>query len=417
MKNFLPYLFVILYLLLFFVPLFGAVDFAGPQWLYLSVLNILFLTCSLFSSDQLLIIKSKILYSFLFLSSLAFLSLLYSINISLWLHDFFRLINVLVALFLFSNIFMQYRISFYNVSIIVYLACLLEAFFSLSPLIVEFYHSGSKIFSISNLNIDALKGVTGNRNITTASIVVKLPFIFYAIFHSRSGITKLIFSIFLVLPALVLFLISSRAALLSFIFILFSYGLYTLSKAYRFKKLLFSLNYLFLLIPVMVSYLLSINILPSTDRTALTKVSQIRVTNESSSNRFELWSNALDYIYNHPIIGAGLGNWKVESAQYWGSLGENYLVPFHAHNDFLEYSTELGVIGGLAYLLIYLFSYRRLFSFFNKYPLIVVTLFCSLSAYFIDAFFNFPFERPIMQVMFVLILSLIVNLNKFSYEN
>ena len=312
---------------------------------------------------------------------------------------------------------MQHRISFYNVSIIVYLACLLEAFFSLSPLIVEFYHSGSKIFSISNLNIDALKGVTGNRNITTASIVVKLPFIFYAIFHSRSGITKLIFSIFLVLPALVLFLISSRAALLSFIFILFSYGLYTLSKAYRFKKLLFSLNYLFLLIPVMVSYLLSINILPSTDRTALTKVSQIRVTNESSSNRFELWSNALDYIYNHPIIGAGLGNWKVESAQYWGSLGENYLVPFHAHNDFLEYSTELGVIGGLAYLLIYLFSYRRLFSFFNKYPLIVVTLFSSLSTYFIDAFFNFPMERPIMQLPFVLILSLIVNLNKFSYEN
>ena len=81
-----------------------------------------------------------------------------------------------------------------------------------------------------------------------------------------------------------------------------------------------------------------------------------------SSNRFILWDNALDYIANHPFLGSGIGTWKVESALYWGSIGSDYLVPFHAHNDFLEFSTELGILGGLFYFLIFFFSFLFLFK-------------------------------------------------------
>lgn len=417
MKTFFPYSLLGLYLFVFLIPLFGAVDFAGPQWLYLSILNTILLTSFLFFKLPVFEVKSSVLSVFSFFSIFSFFSFLYAINLTLWAHDFFRLINVLVGLFVLSSLFKNFQLKFYVVSILIALSCIVESFFSLSPLIIEFIDNGMLIFNIDTLNVDAFKGVTGNRNITTASIVVKIPFIFYLIVQTKKIIPRILYSFFVLMPTLVLFLINSRAALLSLLLILIILFFYLFFKLHITKKIRYLFLFFFIFIPTFLSYFLSLNILPASNKSAITKVSQIRVTNESSSNRFELWSNALDYIYNNPFIGAGLGNWKVESSMYWGSLGENYLVPFHAHNDFLEYTTELGLVGGISFLLIFFYSYKRLLLYIKSQPFNVVVLFCSLSAYLIDASLNFPFERPIMQVIFMVILSLIINIQAFSNEN
>ena len=159
---------------------------------------------------------------------------------------------------------------------------------------------------------------------------------------------------------------------------------------------------------ITLSFFISKAILPPQTNDSLEKVSSIRFSNESSSNRLELWSNAIDYISANPIFGAGIGNWKIESAAYWGSLGDSYLVPYHAHNDFLEITTELGILGGAIYLLIFIFSLYFLFKIFKKDQLLSFILFISISSYCIDSFFNFPMERPIMQIPLLFILSLIV---------
>ena len=165
----------------------------------------------------------------------------------------------------------------------------------------------------------------------------------------------------------------------------------------------------------MSSYIISILILPSSTANGVDRLQTIALTNESSSNRFTLWSNAIDYITNNPIIGAGIGNWKIESAYYWGSLGDNYLVPFHAHNDFLEYATELGAIGGIVYFLIFLISFAFILKSSTKHLNTSIILLMVLGVYFIDSFFNFPFERPIMQVPFIFLLSVITS--KLSFSN
>ena len=119
----------------------------------------------------------------------------------------------------------------------------------------------------------------------------------------------------------------------------------------------------------LISYLLSVFILPSENSNSIERISGIEISNESSSNRFELWSNALDHISNNLFISSGIGNWKIDSAAYWGSLGADYLVPYHAHNDFLHYAAELGIIGGFIYLCIFISLFYLCFLIFD--------LFCS----------------------------------------
>ena len=150
----------------------------------------------------------------------------------------------------------------------------------------------------------------------------------------------------------------------------------------------------------------------------LFSLSSINFSNESSSQRFFLWENALDYILQHPFIGCGIGNWKVESAAYWNSFGSSYLVPYHAHNDFLEFSTELGIIGGLTYFVLFLLiTYNFISYYFKTKNFKFVILFISFSALFIDSLLNFPFERPLIQVMFILLLSLNIHYANQNHSN
>ena len=155
--------------------------------------------------------------------------------------------------------------------------------------------------------------------------------------------------------------------------------------------------------------------MPSKSLQTAQRLSSITFTNDSSSQRFFLWQNAISYISENFFIGCGIGNWKVESAAYWGSLGTSYLVPYHAHNDFLEFTTELGFLGGLTYLIIFitvLFTFFKLFLIQKDFKFLV--LFLSFTAVFVDSFLNFPFERPIIMTMFILLLALAV---KFNSQN
>ena len=123
------------------------------------------------------------------------------------------------------------------------------------------------------------------------------------------------------------------------------------------------------------------------------------------------------FISNNLFIGCGIGNWKVESAFYWGSIGSDYLVPYHAHNDFLEFSSEIGIIGGLTYLFLFVFVLYNFFNlFFVSKDLKFFILFFSFFALLIDSSLNFPFERPIIQVMFVLLISLSIYFNHIHNE-
>jgi O-antigen ligase len=150
----------------------------------------------------------------------------------------------------------------------------------------------------------------------------------------------------------------------------------------------------------------------------LERASSIEVSYEGSSGRFELWSNAIDYIGLHPLLGCGIGNWKIQSLPYWKERLTGYIVPYHAHNDFLEITAELGILGGLSYLFIFI---SILLLLFPRCRLDInlhnpkIYLLLVLMVYTVDSFFNFPLERPLIQIYFIVLFSLTYLLNnKFT---
>jgi len=402
------YYFIILLFALVLIPDFGALDRANTQWLYLSCIPFFFLITnfkSLFFKSSLFKSAPLIIYC-LFIFQV-FLSLFYTNNFSISVIDFCRHLTLFFLILVLISVFKKNQFSFYKLSLIISLFLVYESVISLRPLFYYIYKTGDFFLStVTKVDIDPFKGLTGNRNIATASTVIKLPFLFYLVFRSKYFL-KFIFTTVALLPLLTLFIINSRAALLSLILGVILISFFTV--LYDRKRLI---NLLFVYLIIFSSFSISQRILPNDSGQVVERLESINFTNESSSNRFFLWDNAWDYIQHHPFIGCGIGNWKVESAAYWGSNGSQYIVPFHAHNDFLEFTTELGLIGGLSYLMFFIYI---LYIFFTSYlrdrDLKYLILIVSFSALFIDSMLNFPFERPIIQSMFVLLSALGIHYN------
>lgn len=399
------YIFILFVFSVVFISSLGALDKGNTHWLFLSIIPLFFFNISLNFS----FIRSKIFIVYCLFILQILISLIYTNNFSISIVDLSRHLIIFICLVFFLSLLHSNKFSFYNLSLIISFFLLYETLASLYPLFIFIKTNGFDFSIITSIQIDSLKGVMGNRNITTASIVIKLPFLFYLIFHSKF-FYKVLFGLISFLPALSLFLINSRAALLSLIFIVSVFTLFTL--LFHTKK---SISLFFILIPLVLSFFFSSLLIPENDLNTSERISTINFTNESSSQRFFLWENAIDYISQNPFIGCGIGNWKVESAAYWGSYGNKYLVPFHAHNDFLEFATELGVLGGLTYfILFFLIIYKSFISYFKSKDFKFLILFSSFVALFVDSFLNFPFERPLIQIMFLLLLALNIH---YDYSN
>jgi O-antigen ligase len=260
------------------------------------------------------------------------------------------------------------------------------------------------------------RGFSGNKNIMATFLLLKLPVSFY-LYYKSSFKKSFLFIPFFIVFFITVFLLNARASFLSLSIILLLTLLYY---SYNFRESLIKhigIIFSFISSYVIFTYVLFFN---SADVSIISEVNSIEFTAKSSSHRFLLWDNALSYIYENPFFGAGIGNWKIESAPYWKTELSDFIVPYHAHNDFLELTTELGVIGGLTYLFIFIFIFIYLIKpilKFSKASNFHFLLFSSFSIYFIDASLNFPMERTIIQILFAFFLALFLfNSKKVSNE-
>ena len=78
---------------------------------------------------------------------------------------------------------------------------------------------------------------------------------------------------------------------------------------------------------------------------------------ETIKERLFLWRNTLQMIQDYPMLGVGLGNWKIHFPKYSveGLRSEKGKIFFQRpHNDYLWVASETGPLGGLIYLGIFL---------------------------------------------------------------
>lgn len=395
-----------------FVPYFGTIDIIGSQWLYLSLLNFTFFIFNFSLLNYLHLFKklfdnpfSKAYFIFFILS---IFSVFFATNWTVSLVDISRIIITFVSVIHFSYFYKNTSLNFNMISALISIFLFFEIIYSLYPLIEFIIFEDIALLEFDNLP-SALKGVSGNKNVLASDLVFKSLFLLYLIFYS-DRFYRFFAIITFFLSSFLLIILSSRASYISFFLVLVIFAFHALYSKIKFKKVLY------ILIPFLLSYF-SVKLLPNSSLDITNRLSSINTVDASTNQRLTLYDNAIDFIISNPFIGCGIGNWKIESLPYWKDKLTGYTIPYHAHNDFLEITTEIGLIGGFSYL--FFFAFILFFSsrmYFKSLDVKYILLFCLCLVYFIDASFNFPFERALSQVNFIILFSFSIMFYNNSYD-
>ncbi|HPS51706.1 MAG TPA: O-antigen ligase family protein [Bacteroidales bacterium] len=462
-------LLLFLYLLLVvYLPAFGAVDSNGPKFLALAVLNLLTFTWLAWnqrSHRQHRTGKSffrtgiGIIYT-LFLAVIL-LSFFNAVNLPAAVICFTRSLSVFLAVYLFFTILQINRNGIIPVVIILTLLELVDA-------VTVFYGIGRFIGGSVESVYDIQSGYT-NKNILAAAIFLKMAAPVWLIYFSRGwkrvlgtvavfcGMLAIFFlssrSFYLAMALLAVLLAlyalvrykrgGERAPLWHFLrytgLLLSALAIYTVIQRYGYPKEKDTYNY---------------------NQTVVARVTEIKTevakTNQPAGIRLSSWQRTLNLIRQSPVTGIGAGNWKVAVLQYENQERADFKYLLYNHNDFAEITAETGFLGGALFVLLFaLVFYRFTRAAFTitgpgrgeeapphspdevsgslqNIPLMAEGLngtscrpdgesvalqngperlqllffaATGMLGYAVDAFFNYPADRPEIQVLFALFLA------------
>lgn len=417
LSNFIAPFFLILYLCIGFIPNLGAVDKIAPQWLGMNILNIVVIIYLLYDHNSFKkiffkFLKSKITLLYGFFIIWAAGSFFYAINPTEQIVNITRQFNVFL---MYGNMFillgaLKNKIKFISWTIL----CIVS---------IEIYYVIQEALNMLQTNgvivSGSLKGVTANRNITAFSLAIKLPFIYYLLLTQKKLVFKiaiavLIFSLFLGLS-----MIQSRASFLaigiSILAFIGSISYFELKEKTKSNKKLV-LSSLGVILPLILTITINQTVLKDKGADAVSRAASIGAitTDDSITARLRYYSDVLKQFKSSPIFGVGLGNWKLKSIEFDKNDINGYVVPYHAHSDFIQLGAELGIFGFLSYLgifiLVIFFALKEIFK--NKIRsleerLFIFLLIVALGIYSVDASLNFPIARPQALVNWTLIIALV----------
>lgn len=346
--------------------------------------------------------------------------------------SFFKAINVLESILHFCKIFTVF-LAAYLVSVIVRIdrRHLVNLAIAMTALLVfdafSVFYNIHKYIKGELADIALIKTVYSNKNILAASIFVKLPYALwlltfekgwkrgFAIFSGSAGLLATLF-------------MSSRAFYIGLIILTLAYIAYLLINYIQKKQKGFIRNIVWyssgLLAAVVIFIFTQQMLYPKTgggvyNAGIAQRLATISTSEESAGKRLHAWERSFHVIKKEPLLGCGLGNWKVVTLQEENLTNPNYIYQYKAHNDFIETTTETGIFGGIFFAGIFVVVLLRFFRSIKaqedtEYLKYIFLPAFGLLAYFFDAFFNFPQDRPEIQALFALFAGAGVALTQFK---
>ena len=396
-------------------------DNMHPQWLYLSVLNIIslvfiFTRIGSFYSILTAFRKNMITLAFLSFLAISVVSIFQAINV---FQSFEVLSRYITTFFVFLNgtlLLYQIKDKFHVLAKLIVFIILYQSI----DLLLKFRSS----LGGGNLDASILSLVEGfgNKNITSVGLLIKVPFLFFFLDRYKKGFWNILGLLVLAITVFDILLLNARASfislgLITLIMLIFSTIYYF--KIEREKTLLINLSKItgIIILAVIVNSFYFSTLKQSDDVVtgAYGSVAERLTTINISQNsiRITLWNWAYLLFKDNWVCGCGIGNYQIAILKYENETRSSFTISKHAHNDFLEIASETGIFGLISYSLIY-------FLFFISFLRVVfgcgdmrmkklsVIALMGLTIYFVDAVFNFPHERPPIQLYFGITLALLV---------
>ncbi|MEC8175839.1 MAG: O-antigen ligase family protein [Bacteroidota bacterium] len=421
MQRILPVIILICYFFSFFLPdvnfLYMSWDRKIPQYLFISLLNLfsfIYFFRLEYSINNLLkrAFNNKIIVFYSLFIFACLISIMFAINLSAAITTFSQYLTYLIALiFIYS-----WAIKINNIFIE------LVIFISILSLTIETFsivYNALDLVYIKEINFTRdnflLRTFAGNINISANSIIMKIVFLYYALFKMNDKKYLVLLYTILFIAFSALFILLTRSSFVSLAMITVLYFLWK-SREGLMKTV--NIVLIFLLSFSFVQYgIIKTNNSEITDR--LSSIS-INRGDDSINERLNYYSHSLESISENPLFGIGIGNWKLKSIYYDSQNIGGYIIPYHAHNDFLQIAAEIGILGFLMFLMIFIIPMweiilrlvkRNLESFEFSILLIMI-------AYIIDSMLNFPIARPLSHVyfLFVLVSYVIFKQNKTAVD-
>lgn len=275
-----------------------------------------------------------------------------------------------------------------------------------------------------------IKGGYSNKNILASAMFIKLPFAIWLFYFRKEMWQRTLGAAGILGGTMAIFFMSTRSFYLATIITIIIFIVYGAIDFFVFKRREIGKKVLMHLAIALVAFgifsfvqnfLYPQELRESTNFGA--RLATVASEENSSNNlRKTAWLvTATDMIPNDPILGVGIGNWKVRFLQYENSYSPHYIYMYKNHNDFLELTAEAGIFAGLAFVAIFLLAaYYFLWSTYRRKDSkqeywFFLPLF-GLFAYSFDAFFNFPQDRPEIQALFSIFVGIAVGLGVIYYR-
>ena len=208
--------------------------------------------------------------------------------------------------------------------------------------------------------------------------------------------------------------ISIILSLLIGIFFIFKFKIVRTFKNNR--KWLFLLLLTFLLITIIYSTENPLN------KSAITAPQRALSTfdkqDPSINTRLLIWRTTLQMIKDNPLLGSGIGNFKINYLNYQADLlqkNPNYIKYIanakESHNEYLQMSAELGIVGLGVFLSILFIFYSSILNYLekkinNKDKIIVFGLLMGITFFLFHSLFSFPLHVPVLGLNFFIIVGL-----------
>ena len=389
-----------------FFSLYIVFDRMSAQILFLSILNII-VFLYLFKDFKIEILKQSVIQNH-FLSFVGFIiislfSILVAVNQIESLVTIFKYIVYLIS-FISIILLSKFEKNFLNTLLI----------FTTLGLLIETLRVNYTIYEsvIQDGNLllrgNKFRGFTGNINISSFAIAIKIPLVIYLYLKTNIKVFKFLLLTLIFSSFTTICLLMSRGAFLITLFIVcLAPIMLSLKKEFKFLKAYFVIPILFLA----SFYTQQLLVKENTPDQMLERFSTITDSgkDESVNERLIFYRSALQSIKETPILGVGIGNWKLISIELGKEMVRSYRIPYFTHNDYLQITAEIGLIGGILFTYFILFplffSLRKFFK--TNENLLYLTLTLTFIVYGFDSLINFPLDRPVNVIYFLFSMTLL----------
>ncbi len=310
---------------------------------------------------------------------------------------------------------------------ILLLSILSASFIASVYAIFQFYEIDFSFWAQRGGRIDIFS-TFGNPNYLAGYLAACIPVAFILFLLARKKWKKGIYAGFVVIPYIAILITSTRGGWLA----LFASFLVTLIVLYRWMgKMWLKMNKIWL--PVLLTILIFFTIIFSSSNFINPEKTNVfqratTVTNFGQSSikqRALMWLSSLEIIKENPLLGRGIGTYMISYPEAQGKVlsrdKNHFFIPSsaftkHAHNEYLQIPSEIGIIGLILFFWIIVTFYGRVFYLRKRLrkkdkPYLVITVAITV-AILTHSVCSFPFRIIQNGLLFWLCLGLVVVMTK-----